>query len=168
MARFLVNLNNGTIEDIFENLEDFTEKLLSIAPPKYADLIKPGNITDDNFIYAYNIILNHYKTNRFLGLQRNFETNFIMTFLNYYPAYLNDFNLDFSLKTETKNIGSTDFSGETPSKDNGVFETPAHSNKFSFKQKSGQELRDEILTRTFNVEKWCNEFKDLFYTDIGE
>lgn len=168
MVKFAFPIDGLTIEDVFQDVTEFQLKLIALAPPEILKLINQGQSASDEFLYAYNFLVAHFKTNFIVGIQRNFEINFITTFLNFYPVYLKDFELKFSERKDLLNEGKFNFSGSNTSKTNDPFEVPNFSTSYNFQQFTGKELREQVKTKIINLEGWVAEFKDLFHIDFGE
>ena len=78
-------------------------------------------------------------------------------FLQHYPRFANFFKGEIARFTNIEDIGDFSFQGDTPTTiskdDESPFKRPNKRSSYSFNQKSGKALVDEIDTKTWRVEE---------------
>ena len=62
MTKFAFPIDGLTIEDVFQDVTEFQLKLIALAPPEILKLINQGQSASDEFLYAYNFLVAHFKT----------------------------------------------------------------------------------------------------------
>lgn len=167
MATLLNRRNGSTIEDIWSTTDDFISDLGSYAPPYFANEYLIDSTIKANIQYAYNLILNSYKDNFIIGNLDKFKVNFTLTFIDNITAYYSFISGDITKIKESTAIGDFTFSGEQTTKQDKAFETPNQSGKYSFRQKSGQDLIDELKTYSGQLGEFVDNFNVYFWAKIN-
>lgn len=167
MTTLLKRDNGSILSDIWSTPDDFINDLGSYAPPYFINEYLIDSTIKANIQYAYNLILNSYEDNFIIGNLDKFKVNFTLTFIDNITSYYSFISGDLTKIKDSSTIGDFTFSGEQTTKQDKAFEIPRQSGKYTFRQKSGEDLINELKSYSGQLGLFVDTFSSFFWPKIN-
>lgn len=165
----LITFETSKLSEIWETNDDFLDYLLEKAPTSFKNQYLLDTTIQEQTIEMYSVIAEYYEDNMISGSEKLFMINFRNRFTDLLPGYWNMLNGELSEIVNPNTIGDFSFNGEQQNTDlDNPFGTPRTTDRYTFRQLSGEQLKNALKERAGELQNFIHEFSDLFQYMIEE